>query len=146
MNVLPIEPRHLACCAHVFMTVFNEAPWNEAWSLPAALARLQEIANTPGFYGIAADDDAEILGFAMGYAEHWHDTSHFYLKEMCVVPRCQRTGIGRTLIQTLSRDLGAMNVEKMYLLTVRDGPAEAFYTRCGFYSSPKMIMMAKYLP
>jgi hypothetical protein len=34
---------------------------------------------------------------------------------------------------------------KVYLLTARDSAAEAFYNKRGFYISPKMIMMGKYL-
>jgi N-acetylglutamate synthase-like GNAT family acetyltransferase len=48
-------------------------------------------------------------------------------------------------MQGLEQGLAAMDVEKIYLLTARGSRAEAFYQKCGFYISPKMIMMAKCL-
>jgi ribosomal protein S18 acetylase RimI-like enzyme len=39
----------------------------------------------------------------------------------------------------------AMDVEAIYLLTAREGPAQAFYERLGFNVNPEMIMMGKYL-
>lgn len=126
MHSLPVEPQHLTDCALVFVTVFNGAPWNEVWWLADALARLQQIANTPGFYGVIAEEETELIGFALGYAERWRESSHFYLKEMCVTPSHQRQGVGMVLMQALTRDLQRRQVEKLYLLTARGGPAEAF--------------------
>ncbi len=36
-------------------------------------------------------------------------------------------------------------VGKVYLLTARDGPAQAFYAKCGFYVSPRMVLMGRRL-
>ena len=45
----------------------------------------------------------------------------------------------------LCQDLTAMGVEAIYLLTAREGPAQAFYEQLGFDINPRMIMMGKYL-
>lgn len=112
----------------------------------ATLTRLEEIYRTPGFYGLVAEAEGQgVVGFAMGYAEQWQEQKHFYLKEMCVATQGQRRGIGTAIMQGLEQGLAAMDVEKIYLLTARGSSAEAFYQKCGFYISPKMIMMAKYL-
>ena len=149
-----VEQGDLTQCAEVFVEVFGSAPWNEDWELVNALARLEELYRTPGFYGVIARDDAEVpatdlrqvLGFAMGHTEPWRRGKHFYLKEMCVVPDQQRRGIGTVMIQALCRDLAKMGVDGAYLTTRRDSPAQAFYEKCGFGTNPNMILMGKHLP
>jgi ribosomal protein S18 acetylase RimI-like enzyme len=145
MKLYPIEQAHLESCANLYVAVFNAEPWNEQWETQAVLTRLAEIYHTPGFYGLAAADETGLIGLALGYVEQWQQQRHFYLKEMCIKPQLQHRGVGAALMATLQQDLAARGVDKIYLLTARDGPAEAFYRKCGFYASPKMVIMAKNL-
>ena len=142
-----IEQEDLANLAELFVRVFNHPPWNEDWSVEPVLARLTEIVNTPGFYGVTASilDADQRVGFVMGYAESWNHQKHFYIKEMCVETHLQGQGIGTMLMERLEKDLVQADISKLYLLTARDSSAESFYRKCGFYVSPKMIMMGKYL-
>lgn len=89
--------------------------------------------------------DSQILGFALGFSEPWHEGPHFYLKEMCVHADFQRQGLGSSLMESLLAQLKEHNTQKIYLLTSRGDLSENFYLKAGFYTSPKMIMMAKYL-
>jgi aminoglycoside 6'-N-acetyltransferase I len=142
----PIEEKDIPECTKVFAAVFGDEPWNEEWHVADAQARLEEMAHTPGFHGVLVASDDEILGFAMGHTEQWQcGKKHFYLQEMCVLPDYQQRGLGSGLMQVLCRDLMAMGVEVIYLLTARGGPAQAFYERLGFDVNPEMIMMGKYL-
>ncbi|MBN1977191.1 MAG: GNAT family N-acetyltransferase [Anaerolineae bacterium] len=142
----PIEEKDIPGCAEVFVEVFGSEPWNEQWHAVDAQARLEEMVHTPGFHGVLAASDEEMLGFAMGHTEQWQrGTKHFYLQEICVRTEHQRCGLGSGLMHVLCQDLTAMDVEAIYLLTARDGPAQAFYERLGFDANPGMIMMGKYL-
>lgn len=142
----PIEEKDIPECAEVFVAVFGSEPWNEEWHIADAKAHLEEMAHTPGAYGVVAVEDDKALGFAMGYAEQWRrGKKHFYLKEMCVLPGHQRSGIGTGLMKTLCDDLAKLDVEAIYLLTARGGLAQAFYEKLGFDVKPRMIMMGKYL-
>jgi ribosomal protein S18 acetylase RimI-like enzyme len=143
MNIESIEHTHLLPCAALFAAVFNKAPWNEQWDLGTVRMRLTEIYNTPGAYGVVASDVTGVMGFVLGYVEQWNQQKHFYLKEMCVHAQQQRSGIGTAMMDTLERQLMQRGVSKIYLLTARESGAEAFYRTCGFYVSPKMIMMGK---
>jgi aminoglycoside 6'-N-acetyltransferase I len=152
--IWPVECEDVRRCAEVFVEVFGRAPWNEEWEIADALMRLEEISRMPGFYGVIAyEDEAEgspgtserVLGFAMGYTERWKQRRHFYLKEMCVVPDRQRSGIGTAILEALCQGLAAMGVEAIYLLTLRDSPAAVFYEKSGFHISPRMIRMGKRL-
>jgi aminoglycoside 6'-N-acetyltransferase I len=142
----PIEEKDIQGCAEVFIEVFGNEPWNEEWHIADAKARLEEMYHTPGFHGVLAASGDEVLGFAMGYTEQWQrGKRHFYLQEICVLAEHRRLGVGTGLVHVLCRDLMTMDVEAIYLLTAREGPAQAFYEKLGFDVNPKMIVMGKYL-
>ncbi|HEX8552380.1 MAG TPA: GNAT family N-acetyltransferase [Abditibacteriaceae bacterium] len=146
MQIVAIERQHLPTCATLFAAVFCAAPWNESWTSESALVRLQRCLDTPGSFGLMAQNEAELVAFALGYIEPWEATAHFYLKEMCVDVACQRKGIGKQLIAALERELQAQNVARIFLHTARESIAQSFYEKCGFYVSPRMIQMSKRLP
>ncbi len=127
--------------SHLYVSVFNAEPWNDLWTFETARKRLSDILQTPGFIGFVCLEH-ELLGFAVGYCEQWFDNTHFYLKEMCVRTGMQRKGIGTRLIDHLERALAEMNVDRVYLLTMKDGQAEAFYAKNGYRTSPRMILMS----
>ena len=143
MQIYPIEPQHLDHCVTLFRRIFNSPPWSEDWPLTAATTRFTDLLKTPGFYGVLASNETEVVGFAAGYVEQWDRARHFYLKEMGVVPHRQHQGIGTALLQVLGTELAAAGVARIYLLTARASAAEAFYRQRGFYVSQKMIMMSK---
>ena len=88
--------------AGLYERVFSSPPWNETWPSDAARTRLGQIHATPGFDGLLARDDAGlVLAFAVGYAETYGAERHFFLKEMCVAPERQRTGVGSALLARL---------------------------------------------
>jgi GNAT superfamily N-acetyltransferase len=140
-----IQTEDLACCAQIFVEVFNRPPWNENWAIPSALRRLTEIAGTPGFTGLKVVADGRPIGFAMGYIESFDDGGDFYLKEMCILPEFQRKGIGTDLLKQLKTRLLQAGARKLYLLTERGGRAARFYEKNGFYTSDRMIVMGRRL-
>ena len=145
MNVRSIEPDDIPRCAELFAAAFAREPWREEWDLADATARLDEVYRTPGAYGLVAEENGEICGFALGYIEHLNREQHFYLKEVAVAPEHQREGVGAALMETLCRNLQGMGITIVYLLTLRNSPAEAFYRKCGFHPSSQMIVMGRRL-
>lgn len=134
----------LETCTGLFVETFAGEPWNETWHPETVRARLLQILLTPGFVGaVSLSADGGITGFVLGFLEPWHEGSHFYLKEMCVHARCQRQGIGTRLLAFLKKELQARGATRIYLLTARGDLSEAFYSACGFYTSPKMILMVQ---
>lgn len=43
----------------------------------------------------------------------------------------------------LAREVREQGAQRIYLLTARGDISEAFYTKMGFYTSPKMILMSQ---
>jgi len=131
----------LDAAARVFVSVFNAPPWNDSWSEASARARLQDVVRTPGFVGVALQQGLDLCGFAIGHTEQWFTGRHFLLQEMCVRTHLQGQGIGSKLIGALETRLD--DVDQVYLLTDRHGPAHRFYERCGFRSARRQGVMIK---
>jgi len=129
-------------CVDLFIATFVRPPWSEIWDRSVVRARLDQIIRTPLFYGVVVGGDV-ITGFALGFSEPWHEGTHFYLKEMCIDPDHQRQGLGTRLMDFLLTELTARDTRRVYLLTARGDMSEAFYSKIGFYTSPKMILMAR---
>lgn len=129
----------------VFVSCFNEPPWNDGWTLEAARERLGAIVESRFFCGAVAFVDEEPVGLVLGQKERWVDAFHFNLQEMCVRSSYQRRGVGRALLDYLKQELQRDGVSKMYLITGPDGPADALYSAAGFYRSRGRIVMASSL-
>ena len=128
----------------LYIRTFASPPWNETWSPRLVSQRLDQIIHTPGFLGVVVGSNP-LSGFVFGTSEPWHEGTHFNLKEMCVHPDHQRRGLGTKLLEFLSLELETRDTKRIYLLTARGDMSEAFYTKSGFYTSPKMILMARRL-
>ncbi len=133
---------YLDKCAHLYVEVFNSEPCNERWTFETARTKLFEILNTPGFVGFVFKQD-ELLGFVAGYCKQGPISKSFYLEEICVRSHKQRQGIGTKLLNQLRDTLTTMEVTGVYLLTNKDGQAEAFYSKHGYQRSQHLIFMAK---
>jgi hypothetical protein len=49
-----------------FIHVFNQEPWNDAWTKETATQYILDFTNFPGFMGIVAADGEEIIGIIFG--------------------------------------------------------------------------------
>jgi len=142
IHVRNVAPSDLDALTSVFISCFNEPPWNDGWTFEAARERLGAILASRFFCGAMAWIDEEPVGLVLGQKERWVDAFHFNLQEMCVRSSHQRRGLGRALLNHLKQELQRDGVSKMYLITSPDGPADAFYSAAGFYRSRGRIVMA----
>lgn len=136
------EASDLEPCVELYRSTFARPPWNEDWKPEVVRARLDQIVRTPHFFGAVVGKDS-IQGFALGFSEPWHEGTHFYLKEMCIAHDHQRKGLGTRLMEFLSAELRERDTRRIYLLTAKGDLSESFYAKAGFYTSPKMILMAR---
>mgnify|MGYP002733594359 CR=1 FL=1 len=143
VNTLSLE--NINECTKLYVDVFNGEPWNDGWKEADAKERLTELFNHQRFLGIGIYNNKELIGFSLGYIERWLHSSHFYLNEMCIKATFQGKGIGSILISALEEYCMKNNISDIYLLTARDGQAEAFYRKNGYSVNDKMIAMSKQL-
>ncbi len=143
-DILAFTPEHLDACAHVMVMVNNRDPWNEHWTFATARKRIWEISNTPGFIGIVSWNNG-IAGYALGCCEQWDTYKHYCLYEIAVRPDAQRKGLGSKLLSHLEPILTAHNIEKIYLSTLRNSDAEAFYLKHDYHHAKDTVTMLRYL-
>lgn len=121
---------HLDPCVEVYVETFAAPPWDEEWTRADARQRLGDMLATPRAHGLCVVEDDTVVGFALGQLERSGPDDHFLLREMCVRPGHQRSGLGGVLLAGLTDRLPG--VEHWYLLTARESPAADFYQRHGF--------------
>jgi aminoglycoside 6'-N-acetyltransferase I len=128
--------------ASVFVECFTVPPWNEPWTLAAAVRRLGLFASAPAFRGVLAIEEGRAVALAAGQLEGWLRGSLFLVQEMCVVPRRQHAGVGTRLLEHLLWELKKNDdISKAYLLTDAAGAAESFYLARGFHRSERKIVL-----
>lgn len=128
----PFETEHLGQAARIYADCFNAPPWNDGWTVGAALKRLKTLLDFPNAFGLVAIRSEALLGLALGHCEPWSDGLHFYLNELCIDPVAQRQRIGRALLDELLRRLRRQGIGSVFLLTEESSAAEAFFIEQGF--------------
>jgi aminoglycoside 6'-N-acetyltransferase I len=139
-----ISAADVEAAASVFVECFSAPPWNEPWTLTAAVHRLELFASAPTFRGVVAIEEGRAVAMAVGQVEGWLQGSLFLLQEMCVVPSRQDAGIGTRLFEhflsVLERD---DDLKEVYLLTDAASDAESFYLARGFRRSERKIVLSR---
>ena len=142
IHIEPFPRENLEAGARLYRDVFNGPPWNDEWTVETARTRLAQLTEMPGYYGYGVTLEETLVGFLMGYTEQWYTGKFFHLKEMCVDPDHRRCGIGTELLAHLVDHLERENVTRLYLFTLRDSPARAFYDERGFHLNEDMGMQS----
>lgn len=130
-------------CTETFIEVFNAAPWNDEWVVENAQHYLFNFYRTPGFLGMLAIENKEIVGFIFGIHRIWWSGDEFYVNEMCVKPNQQNNGIGKALLSHLMEEIKGSSISNISLLTDRGIPAEAFYKKNGFEEIERLVFLSK---
>jgi aminoglycoside 6'-N-acetyltransferase I len=143
MKIRPIDENDIIECSKLYFEVFSGPPWNEAWKIERAKSRLIHFYRSQGFIGLLAQSDKEIAGFIAGNTEPFRLNDLYYLREMCVKPDLQRSGIGRKLYLKLEKTLIEKRIGSIYLTTHRNIPASLFYQKMGFKIGEEMRFFSK---
>lgn len=146
LTLRDLTPVDQNAAAKLMRAAFAAQPWNENWTEEHAREVLLEWMHFPGFVGFAALEDGHIVGVIFGRLERWEARRFFHLKEICVWPERQHTGIGTTLLTRLEQNLQERGVAKIYLHTTRESAAHGFYRSCGYATTEQMVMLTKVLP
>ena len=129
--------------ASVFVACFSAPPWNEPWTLAAAVRRVGLFASAPTFRGVLAIEGGRVVAMATGQVEGWLRGSLFLIQEMCVVPSRQHAGIGTRLLEHFLSELKKNDdVSQAYLLTYAASAAESFYLARGFRRSEHKLVLS----
>jgi GNAT superfamily N-acetyltransferase len=131
----------LAACAALFLQVYNNEPFNDAWSPEQSAKRLRDFFDTPGFLGVLAEEGGVLLGFALGNAEQWYPDRQFHLREICARPDRRRAGIGTALLEAMIEEMIKVNASVMYVNTGRRTNSERFFLDRGFLENEGSVQL-----
>ncbi|EJC71778.1 GNAT family N-acetyltransferase [Rhizobium hidalgonense] len=123
---------HLNGAAAVLVGAYSGPPWNENWSLEAAVENVKTVLETPRSIALAAIDGGKVLGIALGIRQRRHAGPVIYLDELSVLPEAQGRGIGTALLSAVFEAAKAEGCNSVWLVSQRDGALSKFYQRCGF--------------
>ena len=124
-----------------FIKAFGGDPWNEPWTREQAEARLRGFMDTTTSYGLAAEENDQIVSFILGQFEPYYDGLRFYIQEFCCAQ--QGSGIGTALLSELEQRLKKKGVVRTYLMTIHGDATEGYYQRRGYTTDPDNIWMYK---
>lgn len=146
-HIVSLQDASVDDCARLYMSVFNAEPYLDSWTEQTARRRILELVGTPGFVGYAHVEDGKPVGLIMGYTRQWYNGLSFDLQDVCVDLDYQGRGIGTGLCDYLEQVLIAKGVHRLFLLTLRGGPGDIFYTKRGYqYASRTMVMVKQLKP
>lgn len=142
MEFKRLTEKDLLSCAHLFVDIFNDKPWNDEWTVEGALQYITEFYQTPNFLGLLAIENGELLGFIYGVTRSWWSGYECYIHEMGVKKVAQGQGLGTALLNQLVNELDE-KVSFVSLLTDRGMPAENFYQKNGFQEIDRLVFYSK---
>ncbi|MBX5159209.1 MULTISPECIES: GNAT family N-acetyltransferase [unclassified Rhizobium] len=125
-------PEHLSSAAAVLVSAYARPPWNEDWSLEAAVENVKTVLETPKSIALAAIEGGKVLGVALGIRQRRHSGPVIYLDELSVLPEAQGAGIGTALLSAIYETAMAEGCNSVWLVSQREGALSKFYQRCGF--------------
>ena len=134
---------HLLEISEMYVQAFNAPPWNDKWTAESVTARLLQMMNCDGFYGLVCLNDNSICGMILGNKEIFYDCIHFNIKEFCVRLDLRSTGIGTELLSEFENRLLMQGIDEIYLFTSRTDSTEAFYKKRGYESCDSLVIMNK---
>lgn len=108
---------------------YSEAPWNENWTSKKAIRRVKAILMNFESLGIAAIEDGQFVGGALGYVDPYADEDFFFVSELFVIPEKKKHGIGRQLLDELKEKLKEKEIGVMQLISIDSNLK--FYEKCG---------------
>jgi ribosomal protein S18 acetylase RimI-like enzyme len=138
VTVRDYQPDDLDECVALYIRVFSEPPWEEAWDPPDARAHLEQILLTPGSLGLVALEDGQIIGMLLGVEKRTSTGGAFIVDDVFVEGTKQRHRIGSELMTALKGSLRARGVPTIGLFTSWTAPASEFYRKQGFVEIPQL--------
>ena len=135
--------KRLEDAASVLVSAYAQPPWNENWSLEAAIENVTYVLETPKSIAIAAVGGGKVLGIALGIRQRRHAGAVIYLDELSVLPERQSAGIGTALLSAMGEMAKAEGCDSVWLVSQREGALSNFYQRGGFVAARNLGLYSR---
>ncbi|MGF6174809.1 GNAT family N-acetyltransferase [Ensifer sp. 4252] len=138
-----INEDHALQAAAIIVKAYIEPPWNEAWTLERAAARMGELSTTPGWLGVGALESGTLRGFAIGLPHTSAAGRGLYIPEIAVLPSHQRRGIGKQLLGFLEAEALSSGFSSAWLLSQNEGATAEYYKASGYNQATMLRIYSK---
>lgn len=133
MQIRNIEKNDIDGLAKLLMEVYNEAPWNNEWTIESATEAVESLTAFPKFYGLLAIDGDDIVGAIMGNVRPYSKQRTYYIDELFVSSAHRRQGIAKKLYESAREKLKDMGVAGAFFTTLKGSGAYKFYIKEGAF-------------
>jgi ribosomal protein S18 acetylase RimI-like enzyme len=142
----PIIESDIRNLADLFVSVFNDEPWNEDWKVSWAEERLTIIFKAYQFYGLMAEDDGVPIGALFSRLGSFKGQLELEILETYVAKSAQRKGVGKKLLDDLEIIATKDGISCFVLFTDKTTYAKDFYAKNGFQSHEQNLLMSYEFP
>lgn len=136
---------HLEEYGRIYAEAFSGEPWNDPWKPEDAAIHVKELMESRQSYGLECREGENVVGFILGTSMLFHYGRTFEINDLAVDPNYQGQGIGSMLIQHILKDIKAMGMVGVHLITANEGKLPELYGRYGFSKENRVILMGKEL-
>ena len=145
MQIRPMVPADLPCCADILCSVYNNDLWQCRWEKPTATEYLSDFFGMAKFVGFAAEEDGCLIGALFAHEKVWWNNSEIFIEEMFVRPDHQGKDVGSALLKAAEGHALEKGLAGLTLSTNRYAPAPHFYRKNGFEDCSHVLFMAREL-
>ncbi len=142
MSIRRIREDDIHQLSDLFVSVFNEPPWNQGWKKEWAHERLLIIFQSYRFYGCLAEVDNHPVAAVLSRLGSFKGELELEIMENFVIREEQRKGVGAALLNELKSYAKADGIQCFVLQTGRDTYAKEFYSKYGFEAHEDNLFMS----
>lgn len=141
MKIREIAEADLARISRLYVSVFNNPPWNEDWEYDWAYDRLNWIYRSWGFVGLVNLEKNKINGAILGRFVPFKGKKGFEIVEFLVDTNCQDRDIGTKLLMQLESNLEQNDYDFVLLLTAKNTTVESFYLNRNYRRDDRLTLL-----
>ena len=142
MNIRKIEEEDLIPLSVLFVSVFNQAPWNEDWTTDWAYERLLIIFKSHRFFGYMAEEGTDPVAAIFSRVGSYKGELELEIMENYVTGKEQRKGLGAALMNRLKSEAVKEGISCFVLQTDKTTFAKDFYLKFGFQAHEENLLMS----
>ncbi|NJE75132.1 GNAT family N-acetyltransferase [Pseudoflavonifractor sp. SW1122] len=123
----------------IYVAAYETGIWNESWTYDMAQQRIFEMLSSPQYIGYVAITNGDIIGCIICEILTWHIGKQMEVKEIFVLPRYQKMGVGEKLINGVKIAAQEMGVTEVFLWTKSGQSLMKFYSDMGFQVNHEVV-------
>ena len=116
-----------------------------AWTNETAYKRIHQVWSHEDALCLIAEDNGQVLGFAMGHFEQYDDLKAYDLVEVVISHDHQNCGLGTAFISQIETQVKNHGGAMIQLQSVNDAMHNHFYGKLGYQNCTNLVLKSKFL-